>query len=71
MYYSVDAIDGALARLVDDDETNLYVHTNTLPDGTAETDVVEWRSGAWHPAPEETAQRKKIAADLLRQVLGL
>lgn len=71
MYYSVDAIDDALARLVDDDETNLYVHTCSLPEGTVETDVLEWKGGTWRTAPEETARRKKLADDLLRQVLGI
>lgn len=71
MYYSVDAIEGGTARLMDDEETALYVQTSALPDGTSETDVLFWQDGAWCAAPQETARRKAHAAALLRQVLGL
>jgi len=71
MYYSVDAMEGPMARLIDDEETALYVQKAALPDGTVETDVLQWRNGMWCAAPEETARRKEHAAALLRQVLGL
>ncbi len=70
MYYSLDAIDGGAARLIDDEETLLWVPVTALPPEAVETDVLEWRDGAWSIALEETARRKDYAAQLLRELLG-
>lgn len=71
MYYSVDAIEGSLARLVDDEEAALYVAVSSLPEGISETDILTWLNGTWHIASKETARRKTQTNALLQELLGL
>ncbi len=66
MYYSVDAIDGALVRLVDDDEVCKVERLHTLPHAIREGDVLLFENGVYTQALEETLRRKELARQLVK-----
>lgn len=69
MYYSVDAIESGMVRLVDDAGAARLVPLASLPSGTAQGDVLELRDGVFHPAPDQTRQRRQHAGQLLNRIL--
>lgn len=69
MFYSVDAIEGGVARLIDDTQTALWTPLSALPSGVRETEVLEWQGGVWRRAPEEAGKRRAEAAALLQRLL--
>ena len=66
MYYSVDAIDGALVRLVDDDDVCKVEKLHTLPNAIREWYVLMFENGDYTQALEETLRRKELARQLVK-----
>lgn len=59
MKWYVDRLEGAFAVLQKDSGETTRVCASVLPDGAGEGSVLEEKSGAFLPAPEEENARRK------------
>ena len=70
MFFSVDAIDGGLARLVAENEEVTLVPAELLADDVRPGDMVFCREGVYEKDEEHTLQKRQCVEELLRQLLG-
>lgn len=69
MFFSIDRIVDGVAMLIGEDRKPLEVPAHMLPNGAKEGDTVRYRNGMFFPAPEKTAERRAMVADMLALLL--
>ncbi|MEG1126083.1 MAG: DUF3006 domain-containing protein [Oscillospiraceae bacterium] len=67
MYYSVDALENAIVRLVGDDESCIAMPLAALPKGLKQGDILQYEGGIYTQCPKEAARRR---AEIIRILMG-
>lgn len=70
MYFSIDKIEGDKATLIGEDRKPLVVPLSLLPEGSQSTGMLKYQDGAFHAAPQKTAEQQKKIAGMLSQLLN-
>ena len=69
MLFSIDRIIGKTAELIGEDGKALQVPSNMLPKNARSGDMLDYREGAFQPAPDKAEERRERVGEMLSMLL--